>query len=228
MEKCTLCNASQINYAKNLSKNEHDEVKKTSTLIKVDKGDTIFLEDEKLQSLYCIQEGVCKFSKVDDNGKEHIVKLLGKGELMGRSSVISNKGAAVSAKAVTDAVLCQVGKKLFLQCLTKNNVFCIDVLKGFITDQKNDEASTKIFCSRKKIKNRLAGLLCYLLDRFGTTENGSLTARLKREDMATILGTSSEYVINILQQFKSQRLIRIHKREIFIVSRNGLLSVSNN
>lgn len=228
MERSIISNAAQLNYTRSLSKKESDQVIKATSILFVKKGDTVFSENEKLQSLYCIQKGVCKFSKIDDKGRENITKLLGEGELMGRRSVISNKGSVVSAKAVTDIVLCQLEKKPFLESLNNNNAFCMDVLNGFIADIKTNEEALRIFYSNKSIKSRLAGLLCYLKDKFGTEKGGSLIAKLKREDMAGIIGTTSEYVIRLLQYFKQEGYIKTEGRAIHVTAIKGLRSLSKN
>ncbi|MFS4456009.1 Crp/Fnr family transcriptional regulator [Maribacter sp. 2304DJ31-5] len=228
MEKYKICNVSQLDYARSLSKKEKDEVEKTSSLIHIEKGDVVFLENEKLQNLYCIQDGICKFYTMDEKGKEHITKLLGEGELMGRRSIINDEGAAVSARAITDVTLFKIHKKPFLQSLKKNSSFCLDVLKGFMRDVKVEEEIKKTFYGQKGIKRKLASLLCYLSDKYGVEKNGSLRAKLRRADMAGIIGTSSEYVINILKYFKQRNLIVMEGRAIQIVSKKKLRSFAIN
>jgi CRP-like cAMP-binding protein len=188
----------------------------------VRKGEVIFLEEEYLQRLFCIHEGACKFSKVDEKGREHITRLLGKGELMGRRSLISKKGAMVTATAISDTMLCSVDKKPVLECLKKNPNFCIDVLRGFVKDTEEDIKKKDLFENHQIIKKRLAGLLIYLLEKFGISEKGCLDIFLKREDMANLLGTSSEYVITLLTKFKVDGLIALNRREITILDLKGL------
>lgn len=228
MEKCKICNATSLDYTKQLSKKEFKALDDTSSLVHLAKGETVFLEEEKLQNLFCIQKGICKFSKLDEKGKEHISRLLGEGEIMGKRSVISNSGAFVSAKAITNTVICKVDKKPFLKSLNENSGFCFDVLKGFITDSKENEKALRFLNNQKSIASKLAGLLCYLVDKFGQEKDGSLVAKLKREDMASIVGTSSEYVITQLQNFKKLNYLEIDKRNIIIHSTERLRSFANN
>lgn len=225
MSTCDFCQSKQLNFLSSMSPSERDRVKQETETIHVSKGVVVFFEEDVLQRLFYIQEGVCKFSRLDDKGNEQIIKLLGKGELMGRRSVISNKGALVTATAITDTKLCSIDKKPIVQCLKKNVGFCMDVLNGFIADTKADMQALDIICNHKSIKQRLAGLLCYLKDNFGTEKDGSLTVRLKREEMASIIGTSSEYVINILKHFKEDGLISTEKGKLKVLSGEGLLKI---
>ena len=141
---------------------------------------------------------------------------------MGRRSLISKKGAMVTATAISDTMLCSVDKKPVLECLKKNPNFCIDVLRGFVKDTEEDIKKKDLFENHQIIKKRLAGLLIYLLEKFGISDKGCLDIFLKREDMANLLGTSSEYVITLLTKFKVDGLIALNRREITILDLKGL------
>ena len=47
------------------------------------KGETIYLVGEKLASLYVINEGKVKISKISETGKEQIIRILGPGGIHG-------------------------------------------------------------------------------------------------------------------------------------------------
>ena len=210
-----------------MSELEKKKLQESSSIQKIKKDEVIFYEEELLDHLYSICEGVCKFSFIDDKGKEHITKLLGKGDLMGRRSVITNKGALVTATAITDTLLYYLDKKPVLQCLYKNNSFCQDVLKGFIDDMEDETEKNIYFQNHKKIKARLAGLLLYLGQKFGMEKKGWLKISLRRKEIADILGTTSEYIISLLTLFKDNNFISLHRRKIKINNNNELVALMN-
>ncbi|WP_136467597.1 Crp/Fnr family transcriptional regulator [Flagellimonas onchidii] len=222
MGKCTEIQAHQLRNFKSLSKKALDKVVKTSEQLFLPKGSIVFEENQHLNRLYCIKEGACKFSTLDNLGQEHILRFLGEGEVMGKRSLVSNKGAKVSATTLTDTVLCSFDKNEILQNLKTNADFCNDLLNAFVEDISINEHTRIIFCTHNGIKKRLASLLLYLADKFGQEPNGKLFIRLKREDMAAVLGTSQEYVVNLLTYFKRKKLIKIERSEVFIVSKRGL------
>jgi CRP-like cAMP-binding protein len=55
------------------------------------------------------KDGVCKLTKLSANGKDHIVKLVTKGELDGRS-MISDEPVNLSAVALEDMQVCFIPK----------------------------------------------------------------------------------------------------------------------
>lgn len=218
MANCDLTNARQLNFLTNLSDSGKERLRSRAIAKKVRKGTIIFSENELLQSLFCINEGACKFSVMDDRGKEIVTHLLGKGDLMGRRAMISKKGALVTATAITDTTLCCIANESLSDEFSLSNEFCRDVMKGFVTDEDERQVRMGLYENRRGIKNRLAGLLLYLKEKFGTEKNGLLSVSLKREDMANVLGTSSEYVISLLARFKKQGIIGFQQGKIRIIS----------
>ncbi len=222
MSRYNVCVGKQFNFFKSLTKSELALIEDATSSIEIIKGDIVFLENELLQKLYCIEEGACKFSLIDDNGKEHITKLLGKGDIMGRRSVITNKGALVTATAIKDTTLCLLDKTPIINSLKKNNDFCQDILMGFIGDMEDETEKIIYFQNHATVKVRLAGLLLYLNDKFGLEKEGWISVPLKRQDMANILGTTSEYVISLLASFKRKNLISFKREKIKIISEQEL------
>lgn len=220
-----LCIGKQLNFLNSLTDLEKKNVQDTSHLIKIKKGEVIFFEKDRLKQLYTICEGAFKFTFIDDDGKEHITKIVGKGDIIGRRSTITNKGALFTATAIADSILYTFDKKVILNSLENNNSFCQDVLKGFIMDAEDEAEKMSYFQNNRQIKIRLAGLLLYLSKKFGTEEKGWLNIALKRKDIANILGTTSEYIISLLSTFKKDNYLSIKKSKIKINSTKHLLAL---
>lgn len=222
MEKCDLYIDKQFDFLKSMTLNEQKEFRQNNIPFKVKKGDVIFFKNEHLKKLFFISEGACKFSIIDTNGKEHITKLLGEGELMGRRSVITNKGALVTATAILDTTLYSFDKKPILLCMQKNNAFCQDILKGFIEDIDDEVEKIIYFQNYRPLKIRLAGLLLYLSRKFGVEKNGWISVSLKRQDIANILGTVTETCIRNLSVLKKKGLISCLGKKMRILDNNKL------
>nr|WP_299383118.1 Crp/Fnr family transcriptional regulator [Allomuricauda sp.] len=205
-----LCNL------KSLSAKALERVIRTSESVFLPKGTTVFEENQQLNKLYCIKEGACKFSTMDTSGREHILRFLGKGEIMGKRSLISNKGAKVTATTLTDTELYCLDKNEISDNLRVNTNFCNDLLNAMVQDINLNQNARIAFSPHKGIRERLINLLIYLAEKFGLEANGKLVMRLRREDMASVLGTSPEYIINLLTQFKQKKILTISKGEIVL------------
>jgi signal-transduction protein with cAMP-binding, CBS, and nucleotidyltransferase domain len=53
----------------------------------------------------------------------HITKILGNGNIMGRSSIIAKKGALFTATAITDTLIYSFDKKILLKNIQNNRKF---------------------------------------------------------------------------------------------------------
>jgi CRP-like cAMP-binding protein len=227
IKKNHLCVGKQFNYLNSLTDFEKESLFEFTKLTKLKKDEVVFLENERLKELYAICEGACKFTFIDDKGKEHITKILGKGDVMGRRSIIINRGALFTATAISDTLIYSLDKTTFLNSLQTNNNFCQDVLKGFIFDVEDEAEKITFFQNNRKLKIRLAGLLLYLSKKFGTEKKGWLNVCPKRKDMANILGTTSEYVISLLSAFKDKNYLSLKRDKIKIDSKKALLVLIN-
>ena len=59
---------------------------KTSKIIR--KGENIFSEGETINGVFCVKDGACKMTKLSPNGRDQIVHLVKKGELLGQRSCL--------------------------------------------------------------------------------------------------------------------------------------------
>ncbi|CDF79701.1 transcriptional regulator, Crp/Fnr family [Formosa agariphila KMM 3901] len=174
-----------------------------------------------LNGVYCISSGVCKLTKLTEKGKEQVVKLVVKGELLGQRSVILNQVANLSATALNDMEYCYIPKQEIVKDLLENNEFSFQVLRTMAEDLK--EAETAIInMAQKSVRNRLAEIILYLNDNFGVDDANYLKVTLSRDDFASIVGTATESVIRTLSQFKKEDLIKTSGKRIQIKDYDAL------
>ncbi len=221
MSKCEQCIIRQFNSLKTLTKEELLRISgcKTSRIIK--KGQVIFEEGEILNGVFCVKDGICKLSKLSANGRDQIVKLIVKGDLLGQRSLISDESANLSATALNDMEVCFIPKSEIIGDLQNNANFSMDILKHMAKDLKESD-NVIVNMAQKSVKKRLAEALIYIHDTFGTNPDGTLTVALSREDYASLVGTALESAIRTLSQFKKDRLISTSGKNIKIENIQGL------
>jgi len=224
MGKCEQCIIKQFNSLKSLTKDELMRVSscKTSKIIK--KGEVIFEEGEVLNGVYCIKDGICKLSKLSENGKDQIVKMVVKGQLLGQRSLISEEVSNLQATALNDMEVCFIPKAEIIADLQKNPKFSFDVLKDMAHDLKEAD-DVIVNMAQKSVRQRLAETLIYIHENFGVNPDGTLSVLLSREDYASIVGTATESAIRVLSHFKKEGLISTLGKFIKIEDLNGLKRV---
>lgn len=159
-----------------------------------------FLKKEKRKRNFCIKDGVCKLSKLSPNGKDQIVKLISKGELLGQRFMISDEPVNLSAIALEDMEVCFIPKTEIMGLFTQNNNFSMNVMKTICGDLKEAD-DHMVNMAQKTVKERLAETLLYLKETFGTNADQSLKIQLSREELASMIGTATESRIRLLSDF---------------------------
>lgn len=226
MSKCEQCIVRQLNSLKHLSKDDLMRMSncKTSKIIK--KGESIFEEGEYLNGVYCIKDGVCKVSKMSENGKNQIVNLVKKGDLLGERSLISEEVTNLSAIALEDMEVCFIPRDEIVRDLEKNPNFTMDVLKTMAITLKNAD-NLIVDMAQKSVKQRLAETLINLEKKFGVSDLGTIDIQLSREDIASIIGTATESCIRLLSEFKKSKYIDFQGKNIIITNKNELEKIAN-
>lgn len=224
MSKCEQCIIRQFNSLKALTKEELVRISGCKTSQTVKKGEVIFEEGDNVNGVYCIKDGVCKLSKLSANGKDQIVKLVVKGDLLGQRSLVGQESANLSAIALNDMEVCFIPKSEIINDLQNNPKFTLDMLNQMAHDLKESD-NVIVDMAQKSVKNRMADILLYLDENFGVDDDGFLSITLSREDYANIVGTATESAIRILSQFKKEQLISTKGKQIKIENSLGLKQI---
>jgi len=199
-----------------MSKEELKKVSDTKITKTVKKGESLFEEGDKLDGVYCVRAGVSKLSKLSANGKDQIVKLASKGEVMGQRAVIAEESTNVSAVAVSDMKVCFIPKNSIVHTLHSNPDFSVEVLRHMAHDLKEAD-DVIVNMSQKTVKQRIAEAFLYLRNNYGEDANGFLVLTLSREDIANVVGTATESAIRIISEFKKRGMIKTSGKKIGVL-----------
>lgn len=221
MSKCDQCIVREFSSLKALTKDELLKLSDCKTSHTIKKGSVIFEEGENVNGIYCIKDGICKLTKLSANGKDHIVKLVTKGELLGQRSMISDEPVNLSAVALDDMEVCFIPKSEVMGYFDKNNHFSMNVMKT-ICGNLREADDHMVHLAQKTVKGRLAETLIYLYDTFGQNEDNSLKVQLSRDELASIIGTATESCIRLLSDFKKLEVIELTGKKIILKDINTL------
>lgn len=219
--RCENCIVRQFNSLRAMNKEELKRVSDSKVSRKIKKGQAIFEEGEKLDGVYCVRDGVSKLSKLSENGKDQIVKLASKGEVIGQRSVVAEESVNLSAVAVSDMEVCFIPKEGIVNTLHTNPNFTLEVLRHMAHDLKEAD-DVIVNMSQKTVKQRIGEAFLYLKNNFGEDEVGFLRLTLSREDIANVVGTATESCIRIISEFKKKGFIKASGKKIGILDQKAL------
>jgi len=219
--RCENCIVRNLNSLKTLNKKELNRISDSKVTKKIKKGDALFQEGERLNGVFCVRNGVSKLSQMSENGKDQIVKIAGKGEILGQRSVITEEKTSLSAVALNDMQVCFIPKNELVDNISNNIEFTKAVLLQIANDLKF-ENDVIVNMAQKNVKQCITETLDYLEENFGKDNDGYIAMKLTREDIANVIDTAKEACIRTLAAFKKEGWISTDGKRIKIKDNKAL------
>ncbi len=224
---CETCSVKNHSIFAVLQKDDLHEISFNKGCSFYKRGQAIFQEGSRPIGAFCINSGKVKVSKIGDEGREQIVRLSKKGDVVGYRALISGENYTASATALDDCVICQIPKSIFHEILRKNPELSLKVMQLLSHDLKESEKKMADLV-QKPVRERLAQALLMLAEIYGyENDNKTLDVILSREDVANIAGTATETIIRLLSDFNKEKLIALTGKKIQLLDKNKLVRTAN-
>lgn len=224
MSKCEQCIVREFSALKSLTKEELLKMATCRTSMTIRKGESIFDEGQRTNGVFCVRQGICKMTKRAENGKQQIVRLAKKGELLGQRSIIGDEPANLSAVALEDMEVCFIPRADIIGFFNENSKFSLNMMQSLCHGLK--EADDELVnMAQQSVRERLAKTLLYLEKEFGVDNELAINVHLTRDEIANLVGTATESCIRLLSEFKTLGLIKLTGKKIIIKDREALQHV---
>ena len=223
---CSECDHKSTSFFCQLSREDliSLSVNKSSSIYK--KGQVIFNEGNRPNGLYCIYEGKVKLYKLGNSGKEQIIRLAGKGDIIGYRSLVCNERYYSTAMALEDTKICHISIESFNRVLETSSDLNYKLIKLLTRDVKDTENKV-INISQKNLEERIAEALVILKETYGTEEDGkTLNVSITRKEIGDIAAVTTESTIRKLSDFNKEGLIELKGKKIIITDYKRLINVA--
>lgn len=177
-----------------------------------DKGDLIFSPDSQ-DELIIVVLGQMKVYKLNKDGKEHIIRIIGAGDYGGENYLFDLQNTTVYGIALTKTEVCILYKADFHKLLKIDHQVGQNLLK--LNAKKSVELERQAqLLSFYRVDVRL---VAYLEDLYNINEEeNSITLPMSLKDLASYLGTSAESLSRYFKEFETRDWIERHHRKIII------------
>ena len=172
------------------------------------KNSMIILEEEYGDLVFVVQSGTIKITRVNDEGKEVILALLGPGEIFGELAILDGEARSANALAQENCKLLAINKQDFLEILKNNfsvsfNLMC-ELAKRLRKSDQQIEA-----LSLSDAEHRIGVSLLNLAEDMGVIRKGKVTIQNLpfQQDIANMAGTSRETVSRVLKILENKSMI---------------------
>jgi CRP/FNR family cyclic AMP-dependent transcriptional regulator len=173
------------------------------------KGDVIFREGDPTEYFHIVKEGTVKCIKSTPDGKECTLKMLMPGDLFCcDAATFDGASHPGTAQPMGNVSILRMRKHAYFEMLKRNPDAAIEVIRHLGNRLNEAQEKAKIL-ALDRADQRLASLLVDLATRNGCPQNDGirLPMRLTRQDMANMVGATTETVIRIMSRFKRARLV---------------------
>lgn len=190
------------------------------------KGQPIFLEGSYPSGIFYLKEGLVKKYKTDHSGKEHILSLCSAGELIGYSALLCNEPYPDSTAAIETTRLGFLPKEIFLKATNESNDLMLCLLSSLSHEFSVMVNSVMVF-AHMTVRERLALTLLILSAKFAQKDKSEIVEIvLSRVELANMVGTATETLVRLLQEFKKDGIIDINAKKIKVIRIKALIEMS--
>ena len=191
-----------------INKVELEELEKICTIRKYPKGSMIILEEEFGDKLFIVKTGTVKITRVNDEGKEVILALLGISELFGEMAILDGESRSANALAQENCELVVVSSEDFLNLLKNNFKISFAIMSELAKKIRKSDMQIEAL-SLSDAEHRIGASILNLAEDMGVIRNGKVTIQNLpfQQDIANMAGTSRETVSRILKSFEKRNLI---------------------
>ncbi|MDP1993425.1 MAG: Crp/Fnr family transcriptional regulator [Syntrophales bacterium] len=185
------------------------------------RNELIFLEGDKGNSVFYLEEGKVRIFRSSPSGKETIVFIRQPGEVFGLAEVIGKHERVFSAQAITLCRLYEIRGKEFEILLRRHYPLAQRVIEelGRRLRYLGEQMDSLMVCD---VSSRLLKLLmcisCHnVIDQKEMNSPIRVSLKLTQEQIASMIGSTQQTVSETLKKLKEDGLIEICGKEIILL-----------
>ncbi|NNE43190.1 MAG: Crp/Fnr family transcriptional regulator [Gemmatimonadetes bacterium] len=184
-----------------------------------ERGQVLFYEGNAASGVYCVRSGVVKLYKAGARGRRHLLYLARPGDVLGLECFLTAGPHCYTAELVEPGIVCHV-ERAQLQQLAEERPQLVREIATSVAQQLETSHGDRTDLASAPVRERLAMALLSLGNRFGGDETDSrevrIEVRLSREELAEIIGASTETVIRQLAELKDQDVVRVDGKALVL------------
>ena len=220
MTKDKLLYLSKISIFETLPTNDLEEIDRMAPMTHfkaVPKETLIQTPEDKKEGLFFVKQGKLRLYKIDPEGKQFTIGILGKGNMYGEIESFSLGTHGIYIGTMEETLICSVLKEDFERFLSKRPLLAMKFLKE-LSDQlrEKEELLTKLVLG--DLREKVLYLLMKLSEKFGIEdgEHSKIDIPLTHQELANMIGATRESVTIVLQELTREGYIQTGRKSIWV------------
>ena len=169
------------------------------------KGDVIFWDGDKADTVYIIVSGVVRGTKLLSDGRRQVTRFAFKNELLEYSQ---HSSMPFTAEAITPVEVRAIPRRLLEASMNQTPCLKSLVMRA-ILDELHQAQCQVMALGRLSAQERVAQFLYNLRNRIGVASDGAFDLPMARQDIADHLGLTIETVSRVISRLKRDNKIKL-------------------
>ena len=197
-----------VNIFSDLSESELNNIQEICKTRKYPKNSMIILEEEMGDVVFIVMSGTVKITRVNDEGKEVILAMLGSGEVFGEMAILDGESRSANALSQENCEVVTINREDFLNLLKTNNKVSLNLMTEFAVRLRKSDQQIEAL-SLDDAEHRIGVSILNLAEELGVIRQGVVTVENLpyQQDIANMAGTSRETVSRVMKTFEDRGLI---------------------
>jgi CRP/FNR family transcriptional regulator, anaerobic regulatory protein len=218
LEKDKLWYLSKISIFETLPTEDLEEIDRMAPMTHfnaVSKGTMVQTPGTERDGLFFVKEGKLRLYKINSDGKQFTVGILGKGNMFGEIDSFSLGTKGIYIEAMEETLICSVLKDHFNKFLSQRPLLAMKFLKE-LSDRlrERDELLEKFALG--DLREKVLYLLFKLAEKFGVEDEEyvRIDIPLTHQELANMIGALRESVTLVLHELSEEDFIQTGRMSI--------------
>jgi CRP/FNR family cyclic AMP-dependent transcriptional regulator len=194
-------------------------------IVQMKRKQLLYFEGQRALCVWLVMSGRVKSYRINEEGKELITSIYGKGQLIGCPEVMESACYRDNARVLEDAGLVAIPRQEFLETLQgspKMTHWLLQTMAHRSALRDRGLVNLSYNSLRKRVADGLLELAAYYKE---AGQDGSIV--ISRENLAGIVGAAPESLTRTLSDFRKEKLISIQEGRIVLLDEEGLRDMIN-
>jgi len=223
---CKECTNRRHCIVSNIPPGELDEIQAAGATVVFKPRQVIFSEGTPIAGLYQVCWGAVKLYHSDHSGRDHILRIVGPGTMLGELPRDPRQTFSISAEAVAETQLLFLVRHAIEGFLGRYPTTALPIIAALSDELAASHGKVRDL-ALKGAESRLAGLLRDFAENDGPLSSGKrIQLGHSRRDLAEMIGVSTETAIRLLGQLRRTGAIEVNRRELVVLDAEKLMRIA--
>ncbi len=213
----------KVSFLQGLNEEQISHLAEHTELREIKRREVVYLPGDPGDSVFLVNSGRVKISKVTRDGKALTLAYCGPSELFGETCIVGNTPREEMAEVMETAILSEIDRGVFENLISHHASVGLALTKLLARRRLDLENKLETLVFRD-VTSKLAELLLNLADEYGIEDSRGTLISLKitHQELANLIGSTRETVSLTLSQFKRKDFLTTEGRKVIVTNSESL------